>query len=106
MTDNKQGRACPDCPESLGYAPAYWAVYQSIQWLIWNRVDLPEYKQVTTFLCERPPRSGLGHDSLDAHRAAEKLGWLAGLPKDWATCKTCHGSGSLESAITKAEQGE
>lgn len=86
---------CPDCPDSLGYSPEYFALNKHVGPLMWDYSEgnNERYKQITTFLCGQRPRGTLGHDSLDAYKATEKIGILAGLPDDWATCKTCGGSG-------------
>lgn len=97
-TELRDEAKCPDCPQSLGYSPEYFALNKHIGPLMWDFSEgnnAPRYKQITTFLCGREPRGPLGHDSMDAYKATEKLGILAGLPDDWATCRTCGGSGEI-----------
>jgi hypothetical protein len=95
-TPSSEPTPCPDCPESLGYTPEYFALNKHVGPLMWDwsKGNNDNYKKITTFLCGRAPR-GLGHDTMDAYKATEKLGILAGLPRDWSTCKTCSGSGEL-----------
>lgn len=91
---NPHYRECPKC--RAGYSKTYDLIAKYINPLLWDNEALKnkEYVQITTFLCDREPRSGMfGHDSSDAYSAVKKLGILAGLPKEWCGCDHCNGSG-------------
>lgn len=86
---------CPAC--RAGWSGAYWAISEHVNRLMWDTDNLrkyPEYAKLTEWLCGRSGlRSGLGHDSMDAWAAVDKLATLANLPDDWERCPVCNGSG-------------
>ena len=90
---NHHYKKCPHC--SGGYSASYDALKGHINALMWDRAALEDANiaSITTFLCGRSPHAPFGHDSSDAYMAIVKLGELAGLPEEWATCSHCRGEG-------------
>lgn len=91
---NPHYKACPNC--RAGYSASSDVIAKHINSLMWDRATKTDKNvaAITAFLGGRSPdRSFLGHDSCDAWAAVKKLGELAGLPPEWATCAYCGGDG-------------
>ena len=89
---NPHYKECPKC--RAGYSKAYDIVAKHLNGLMWDQEvkNNKDVSEITKFLCGRECRDSiLGHDSSDAWMAVKKLGELAGLQKEWSTCKHCAG---------------
>lgn len=62
--------------------------------------------ELTSGLSERPCHRPLGHDAIDRWTATKNIIKAAGLPEDWATCKTCNGDAIHPEAREAVESWE
>ena len=101
---------CEKCPHChAGYSHSYDLLAKHINAMMWDAAVTkdPNGAAITTFLSGRSPlRSVFGHDSTDAWSAVKRLGTLAGLPAEWATCSHCGGDGVDPSIREKYEAWE
>ena len=103
---NPHYRECPYC--NTGYTKARWTLRHHTNAIMWERDVDEEYAALTKGLAGRSPSMEIvGHDSIDAWHAEDKVIKAEGLDSEvWGICQHCEGGGIDPSVIEAYEAWE